>query len=228
MANKEIKSTEHGAINLEESLNRTEIFFNKNKKSIIFSLIAIIVVIVGVYAYIKFVVEPKEREASEALFAAETLFVNGQFLEALEGNSTVVGFQELAESFKGTDAGRLANGYAGLCCAQLDSMQQASIYLARYGKGRDKMASPAILGALANCYASMDDLSTAAKKFEQAAKLADNALLTPYYLFQAGLVYEAMERPSQALKLYQTIKKRYPSSRESQTIEQYIVRLSSK
>ena len=150
------------------------------------------------------------------------------FATALAGDGVdFVGFEEIADMYSNTKAGKLANAYAGLCCAQLDSFEVAAQYLAKF-KGNDEMASPAILGALANCYAQMEDLNQAAATFEKAAKVADNALLSPYYLFQAALVYESLENPAKALKLYNSIKFDYPNSKEAQTIEQYITRISSK
>ena len=229
MAKKETKPAEQApAVNIEEALNRSEQFFNKNKKIIFATLIAILVIVVGGMLYKSKVVEPREVKAAEAMFMGETYFVNGEYETALAGDGVdFVGFEEIADMYSNTKAGKLAYAYAGLCCAQLDSFEVAAQYLAKF-KGNDEMASPAILGALANCYASMNDLNKAATTFEQAAKKADNALLTPYYLFQAGLVYESLENPAKALKLYNSIKFDYPNSKEAQTIEQYITRISSK
>ena len=69
-------------------------------------------------------------------------------------------------------------------------------------------------------------LPKAAATFEKAAKKADNAVLTPNYLLQAGLIYEAMEQPAKALKLYKQIKAEYPGSQEGGSIDQYIIRVS--
>ena len=229
MAKKETKPAEQApAVNIEEALNRSEQFFNKNKKIIFISLIALIVIVIGGMLYKTKVVEPRETKASAAMFLGETYFVNGDFATALAGDGVdFVGFEEIADIYSNTKAGKLANAYAGLCCVQLDSFEVAAQYLAKF-KGNDEMASPAILGALANCYAQMEDLNQAAATFEKAAKVADNALLSPYYLFQAALVYESLENPAKALKLYNSIKFDYPNSKEAQTIEQYITRISSK
>lgn len=230
MAKKETKPAEQTpAVNIEEALNRSEQFFNKNKKIIFASLIAIIVIIVGGMLYKSKIVEPREVKVAEAMFPGETYFVNGEFEKALSGDGVdYIGFEEIANTYGNTKAGKLANAYAGLCYAQLDNFEEAAKYLAKFD-GKDEMASPAVLGALANCYASMEDFSKAAATFEEAAKKADNALLSPYYLFQAGLVYElSLENPAKALKLYNSIKFDYPNSKEAQTIEQYITRVSSK
>ena len=76
--------------------------------------------------------------------------------------------------------------------------------------------------------ATNGQVSKAASTFEKAAKKADNNLLSPYYYLQAGLIYESMDKPAQALKLYKKIKADYPESIEGREIEKYIARLSSK
>ena len=68
MAKKETKHAEQApAVNIEEALNRSEQFFNKNKKIIFATLIAILVIVVGGMLYKSKVVEPREVKAAEAI-----------------------------------------------------------------------------------------------------------------------------------------------------------------
>jgi len=213
---------------LEEALSKSEQFFENNKKTIFGCLIAIIVIIAGGMLYNTKVAQPRQIKAAEAIFPGETYFINGDYSTALNGDAYgFEGFEELSKQFKGTKANKLANLYAGLCYAQLDSMEVAEKYLAKFN-GKDQMVAPAALGALANCYAKAGQNSKAAATFEKAAKKADNNLLSPYYYFQAGLIYEAMDKPAQALKTYKMIKAKYPESIEGQDIDKFIARLTSK
>ena len=213
---------------LEEALSKSEQFFENNKKTIFGTLIAIIVIIAGGMLYNAKVAQPRQIKAAEAIFPGESYFINGDYQTALEGDAYgFEGFEILAGQYRNTKAGKLANLYAGLCYAQLDSMEIAQKYLAKF-KGSDQMVSPAALGALANCYATNGQASKAAATFEKAAKKADNTLLTPYYYLQAGIIYESLDKPAQALKLYKTIKVKYPESYEGREIDKYIARLTSK
>ena len=213
---------------LEEALSKSEQFFENNKKTIFGCLIAIIVIIAGGMLYNTKVAQPRQIKAAEAIFPGETYFANGDYSTALNGDAYgFEGFESLAKQFRGTKANKLANLYAGLCYAQLDSMELAQDYLSKFD-GKDQMVAPAALGALANCYATNGQVSKAASTFEKAAKKADNNLLSPYYYLQAGLIYESMDKPAQALKLYKKIKADYPESIEGREIEKYIARLSSK
>ena len=213
---------------LEEALSKSEQFFENNKKTIFGCLIAIIVIIAGGMLYNTKVAQPRQIKAAEAIFPGETYFVNGDYSTALNGDAYgFEGFESLSKQFRGTKANKLANLYAGLCYAQLDSMELAQDYLSKFN-GKDQMVAPAALGALANCYATNGQVSKAATTFEKAAKKADNNLLSPYYYLQAGLIYESMDKPAQALKLYKKIKTDYPESIEGRDIDKYIARLSSK
>jgi len=229
MAKKAVKpAPKQDQKSLEEALSKSEQFFENNKKTIFGCLIAIIVIIAGGMLYNAKVVQPRQTRAAEAIFPGETYFINGDYETALNGDAYgFEGFEALAKQYKSTKAGKLAGLYAGLCYAQQDNMEEAQKYLAKF-KGGDQMVAPAALGALANCYATNGDNAKAAATFEKAAKKADNNLLSPYYYFQAGLIYEAMDKPAQALKTYKMIKKQYPESIESQDIDKYIARLTSK
>ena len=213
---------------LEEALSKSEQFFENNKKTIFSCLIAIIVIIAGGMLYNAKVAQPRQIKAAEAIFPGETYFANGDYSTALNGDAYGFdGFEALAKQYKSTKAGKLAGLYAGLCYAQLDSMDIAQKYLEKFS-GDDQMVAPSAMGALANCYATNGQVSKAASTFEKAAKKADNNLLSPYFYLQAGILYESLDKPAQALKLYKMIKVKYPESNESQEIDKYIARLTSK
>ncbi len=213
---------------LEEALSKSEQFFENNKKTIFSCLIAIIVIIAGGMIYNAKVAQPRQIKAAEAIFPGETYFANGDYSTALNGDAYGFdGFEALAKQYKSTKAGKLAGLYAGLCYAQLDSMDIAQKYLEKFS-GDDQMVAPSAMGALANCYATNGQVSKAASTFEKAAKKANNNLLSPYFYLQAGILYESLDKPAQALKLYKMIKVKYPESNESQEIDKYIARLTSK
>ena len=213
---------------LEEALSKSEQFFENNKKTIFGCLIAIIVIIAGGMLYNAKVAQPRQIKAAEAIFPGETYFANGDYSTALNGDAYGFdGFEALAKQYKSTKAGKLAGLYAGLCYAQLDSMDIAQKYLEKFS-GNDQMVAPSAMGALANCYATNGQVNKAASTFEKAAKKANNNLLSPYFYLQAGILYESLDKPAQALKLYKMIKVKYPESNESQEIDKYIARLTSK
>ena len=164
---------------LEEALSKSEQFFENNKKTIFGCLIAIIVIIAGGMIYNAKVAQPRQEKASEAIFPGEAYFMNGDYSTALNGDAYgFEGFVELADQFKGTKANKLANLYAGLCYAQLDSMEIAQKYLAKFN-GKDQMVAPAALGALGNYYATAGEYNKAIAAFEKATGIKIPYVIDP-------------------------------------------------
>ncbi|MCQ2057782.1 MAG: tetratricopeptide repeat protein [Bacteroidaceae bacterium] len=226
MAKKSTKPAAQQQNGVEETVNRWEQFFVNNKKTIFTVMAAIIIVIAGGMILNTSVLLPRENRAAEALFPGENLFIQGDYQTALEGDGIgYEGFEAIAKQYGCTKAGRLANLYAGLSYAQLDSAELAVKFLSKF-KGSDMMVSPAALGTLAGCYADLGNNAKAAATFEKAAKKADNGLLSPYLYFQAALTYEAMGNTDKALKLYRMIQLKYPESQEGIEAEKYIARIA--
>jgi tetratricopeptide (TPR) repeat protein len=158
---------------------------------------------------------------------AQDLFQNQMYEQALNGDSTgVAGFLKIASDYSSTDAGNLANLYAGLCYANLDKWQEAAQFLEKFDGAGDEMISPAALGALGNAYAHLNELDKAVSTLKKAAESAANNSLSPTFLIQAGQILESQGKKEEALKLYKTIKEKYFQSMQYQTIDEYIERVS--
>ena len=65
-------------------------------------------------------------------------------------------------------------------------------------------------------------------KYEEAAEVADNELLSPRCLVKAGLVYEKLGKFDDAVKAYTKIKTDYNGSPEAVSIDKYITRAQLK
>ena len=214
---------------MEETLNQSEAFFLKYKKAIIGVVIALVVIIAGIVLYKTYVSGPNEIKASTAIAKGQEYFAANNFEMALNGDSTnFKGFAKLADEYSSTQAGNLANLYAGLCYAKLDKWENAVKYLEKYDGADDQMISPAAEGALGNAYAHLNQLDKAVSHLKKAAEKADNNSLSPTFLIQAGEILESQGKNDEALKLYQTVKEKYFNSMAYQTIDAYIERVSAK
>jgi len=209
---------------MEESLNQSEAFFLKYKNAIIGCVAAIVIIICGAVWYNSYSSE-KQEEASTAMAKAQENFMNQNYEVALNGDSTgVAGFLKIAADYSSTDAGNLANLYAGLCYANLDNWEEAAKLLEKFDGAGDAMISPAALGALGNAYAHLNQLDKAVSTLVKAANEADNNSLSPSFLIQAGQILESQGKKAEALKLYMEIKEKYFQSMQYQTIDEYIER----
>ena len=214
---------------MEETLNKSEAFFLKYKKAIIAAVVAIVVIIGGAVLYKTYISEPNEQKASTAIAKGQEYFAQGLFAQALAGDSTgFKGFAKLADEYSSTDAGNLANLYAGLCNAQLGKWDEAAKYLEKYDGADDQMISPVAEGALGNVYAHLNQLDKAVSHLKKAAEKADNNSLSPTFLVQAGEILESQGKADEALKLYKQVKEKYFNSMMYSRIDEYIERVSAK
>ncbi|MDD6803907.1 MAG: tetratricopeptide repeat protein [Prevotellaceae bacterium] len=216
---------QQGALNVEETLNKSEAFFLKYKKAIIYGVLAVIVVIAGVIVYKQYVSAPREDKASTALAKGQEYFQQDLYEKALNGDGAgYAGFVKVASDYSSTEAGNLANLYAGLCYAGLGKWNEAAKYLEEFDTKDDQMISPAAEGALGNAYAHLNQLDKAVSHLKNAAKNADNNSLSPTFLIQAGEILESQGKAAEALQLYKEIKEKYVYSMQYQTIDKYIER----
>ena len=231
MANKNVKQQGQP---VEETLNKHEAFFMKYRKAILIAVAALIILFAGVILYKNYVSGPREAKASTVLAKGQEYFDAEQFDKALNGDGAgYPGFVKVASDYSSTDAGNLANLYAGLCYANLGKWAEAVKYLEQYSGSNDQMISPAAQGALGNAYAHINQLDKAVSALKKAADMADsksslkaNNSLSPTFLIQAAEILESQNKKAEALKIYQDIKKKYVNSAVSQEIDKYIERVS--
>lgn len=212
---------------VEETLNVQESLFLKYKKAIIGGVVAVVVIIAGVIVYKNYISNPRETKASTILAKGQDYFNNGDFEKALKGDKKdFPGFETVASEYSSTDAGNLANLYAGLCYAQTGKWQEAANCIEKFSSQDDQMISPAAEAALGNVYAHLNQLDKAVSCLKSAAKKADNNSLSPTFLIQAGEILESQGKADEALKCYQEVKDKYFNSMAYQTIDKYIERVT--
>lgn len=215
-------------LDLEVAMSSSEAFIIKYKNKFLAGIAAIVIVVGGVLGYQHFIAEPNEKKASEALFKGEQYFMADNYEFALNGDSLgYEGFLKVADEFSSTDAGQLANAYAGICYAQLGQYENAVKFLDKFNAD-DQLVSPALMGTLGNCYAQLGQLDKGAATLMKAANKADSQALSPIYLIQAGQIYEKLGKKSEALSAYQTVKDKYFNSYHAMEIDKYIERASVK
>ncbi len=221
----EQKNTQN-SMDVVEVINASEAFIIKHKNLITTVVLALIIIVGGIILYQHYVVEPRETKASTMLAKGQELYNEDLFETALYGDSIgYKGFIKIAEEDNGTDAGNLANAYAGICLARLEKYDEAIPYLEKFN-GNDQLVAPAVKGTLGNCYAYQNNLEKAANLLMEAAKEADSHAISPIYLIQAGEIYEKLGKNTEAVNAYQTIKDKYFNSYAAMTIDKYIERAS--
>ena len=222
MATKKIDKQALQKEKIEETVSKTEQFYNENKKTIWTCICAAAVIALGVLAYNQFYLKPKTVEAQEQAYPAEAAFRNGDFETALNGDGNNLGFIDLIDEY-GTKAGKDVYLYAGLCELQLKDYEQAAKYLKKY-KGKEPIMAARAIASLGDAYAGLEQYDAAAAQYEKAAATSDNVFAAGY-LLKAAVAYEELGQKDKALKLYETIKDKYPQSIEGYDVDKYINRI---
>lgn len=223
MAKKQKKTEE--AIGLDVQLTKSEAFIEKHWKAIVAVLLAVIVVVAGIFIYRRYMAGV-EADAQNAIAKSQQAFSAEQFEVALNGDSTgSMGFLKVIDEFGGTKTANLARLYAAISYAKLGKTDDAIAMFEKFDSKGDQMVSPAAKAALGNCYIQKGDKEKGAGLLVEAAKDADNDAISPLALFQAGEVYESLGQKDKALELYQQIKDKYFRSALTNDIDKYIERV---
>jgi len=208
--------------NVGEILSKTDVFVDKYLKQTIIAVVAVILIVVGIFAFRHYYILPKAGEAQTAIAQAQNYFESQQWDLALNGDSIgAIGFLELIDEYSGTSAANLAQAYAGICEYNLKNYESALMHFKKY-KGKDQLFSAEIIGAIGDCEANLGNLEAAAKQFEKAAVQINSSFLSPMYWNKAGVIYNRLGDYKKALSAFQTIKTKYPQSQEAMSVDKYI------
>lgn len=214
---------------IEQSLGRFELFIERNGKSLLIALGAVVLIVGGYFSYKYLYMAPRAEKASAAMFEAQNQFERDSFALALNGNASFDGFLTIADTYGNTPQGNLARHYAGLCYLYMGQYQQAVDAFQSYDAVADNAAG-AILGAqnlglTGDAYIEMGQMEEGVKFYEKAAAYSDNSDTAPTYLRKAGLVNEKLDNAQKALEQYLAIRNNYPRSMQARDIEKFIARV---
>ena len=200
---------------------KTEQYIEKNKKKLITICSIVVVIALGIWAYVGLYAQPRQQRAAEDMYAAEQYFDNGEFEKALNGDEQHMGFAEIIDQYGCTKAGNLAKYYAGICNIRLGNFQDAVDQLKSY-KGKDLFTSGMSQMLIGDAYAEMEQAAEATKYYEKAAKASNNFIVAPTALWKAGMMKMQQGDNAGAIKYFQQIKDNYPESPEYGEVDKYI------
>ena len=221
MAKKKVTKEDQNLENVQDALNTTSAWIEKNQNKLTWAITVIALVVTGVLALNTYVIKPKAVEVSNENAKAVNYFMQGDWEKALNGDDAeCVGFQAIADEYKLFQGGKLAALYAGVCYYQLGQYEDAAAYLTKFS-ANDLTIEPAALQLLGDAYVQMEEYGKAAKVFEAAAK-SGNELIAPMSLMKVGKVYLELGNNAAAKKVFETVKAQYPTSAEAQDADKYI------
>lgn len=209
--------------NVEDALTKTELYIEKNRNKLLAIVAGVVLVVGGVIAYNQYVVKPKEAEAHSEMFRAEFLFEKDSFNLALNGDEQTKGFLAIIDEYGGTDAGNLAQFYAGISYLHLGKFEEAIRHLDDY-KGKDILTASMAIGAKGDALMELGKTQEAIDQYVKAAGKNENIFSSPIYLMKAAFAHEELGNYEKALEIYKKIRKDFFQSPESRDAEKYIAR----
>jgi tetratricopeptide (TPR) repeat protein len=223
MAKKTIDVNPQGLKNVEQTLTKTEQFLEQNYQPLLIGL-GVVVALVGIFWLGKMHLSKRNAEAQSQIYQAERYLEMDSLNLALNGDGNYLGFLDIANDYRYTNAGNLARYSAGICYLQLGRYQEAIDMLDKYTK-KDKVIGSLAIGAIGDAYVELGDLDKGLARYIEAADYANNSFNTPLFLMKAGEIYELNGNYQEALMVYERIQNEYPESTEGTSVEKYIARV---
>lgn len=221
----EIKATETAAVETNDTVQQAKGFWDRFSKPIIYVGSAIIILIGAWYGYKKFIAEPKETEANELIFAAESLFdkmassgfnkdsvnivINGGDVDGQK----VTGVLKVISNFGGTSAGDRAKYIAGASYLHIKEFDKAVKYLKEFdGNDATQVQSKAYI-MLGHAYAEQKKTADALAAYKKAASVNEkDEFFAADALLVAAAYAGATGNNKEAISLYEQVKEKYPSN----------------
>ena len=224
---KKIDNTEEKIHAVEEALSKSEKFIEKNQKILTIVIGAAVVIVLGIFAFQKLYIAPREKAAQGQMFMAQKYFEQDSLAKALNGDKNYPGFLDIIDDYSMTKASNLAKYYAGIIYLKQGKFQDAITYLQKFDS-KDEFVGPMAAGGIADAYLELGQKDKALENYLKASSMKDNDLTAPLYMMRAAFVYEDMGKYDKAVELYEKIQKDHNKSNEARDIEKYIEQAKAK
>jgi len=222
MADKKYYGEESGEIMIAKAKD----FWTRYNKPVMIISTVIILAIGGYYIYKEFFKAPKEAKAADAMFRAEEYYKMDSVNLALNGDGQNPGFIRIISNYGGTEAGNLANFYAGSCYIKLGENDKAVKYLKNFSTS-SKLVQARAYKLLGDAYADLGKNSDALDYYEKAAyhfeKDENNS--SEYLFLAAYFADRVLKDQKEAIKLYKELKEKYPKTQQGSQADGYLAQL---
>lgn len=198
--------------------------YEANKKRINTISTIVLVAVVGIFAYFKFVRAPRVEKAATTIAWAQRMIEVDSFNLALNGDAQHSGFLKVQKKFSGTPTANLCNHYIGICYLHLGDFDKAIKYLKDFD-GKGSLVSYMSWGALGDAYMEKGNLKEGIEYYKKASGNKGDDAVTPIYLYRLAVAYEMNKENDKAKDAYLTIKNEYPRTQVAQDIDRHLARV---
>ena len=210
---------------LAHSLEDAEFWFERNSKLVI-GISAVVLLVVAGYFGFNYYKASQNELAQKEMFQAVYYFESDSLKLALNGDGNNLGFIDIADEYGISEAGNLANFYAGATFLKQGNYESAIQYLDKFSSN-DLLVQPRAYSLIGDAYMELKKYDDAVKYYNKAADYKPNKFFTPTYLMKAALAYEKLNQNDKAKAAYEKIISDFWDSGEYQNARKYKAKLET-
>lgn len=210
---------------LKEKLAGAESWLESNPK-IVVGFAAAILLIIGGYFGFQYYKQSQNVLAQKEMFQAVFYFESDSLDRALNGDGNNLGFLSIIEDYGITDAGNLANYYAGVSYLKQGKYELARLYLEDFSSS-DLLVQARAFSLIGDSFMEEQKYEDAAKFYNKAANYEPNKYFSPSYLMKEALAYEKLNQNNKAKEVYEKVITQYWDSGEYQNARKFKARLET-
>lgn len=194
---------------LDKGALDTERFLEKNAKMLLIVFGALVVGVLGYFAFQQFYQAPRNEEATLSYLAAQKNLADGKEELALGGKSAAnPGYLGTYNEYSGTKVGKLSAYNAGLIKFKAGKYQEAYDLLDKFSSD-NKILMALKYGAMADSQANLNKNDDALSLLDKAISASDDPYTTYYFTRKAGIVALALKKNADAKKYFSSIEEKY-------------------
>jgi tetratricopeptide (TPR) repeat protein len=201
-------------------------FWQKNSKTVLIIIFAIIAIVGGWLGYNNYILKPKEEKAADAIVKVQDYFRVDSSDLVLNGDGQNKGALYIINTYSGTKTANLAKFYAGVSYLHKGDFTNAVKYLKDFSTDA-KQVQLLAYGNLGDALSELNQKDEAIASYKKAANIFEtDEANSAEYLFRAGLLSETAGKNKEALEIYKELKAKFPKTDKGFQADKYIYRLS--
>jgi tetratricopeptide (TPR) repeat protein len=213
---KDVNKSGDTGVNLDELYSGTEVFLEKNRKTIISVLAAVVGVFIGYFGYTYLYSEPKEKAAALAVMQADLYADIDSVERAVLGNGEFMGYEEIASTHAGTKVGKRAHFWCGVYYRDVKKDYQAALDHFKEADFSDDAVGVMVTGCIGDMYVELGNLDEGASWLEKAARSAMSSnskdYSAPFFNLKAAKVYMELGKNDKAIGLLKSTTDNFDNS----------------
>ena len=204
---------------LAGQLERAEDFFRENRNIVIGVVAGLILLVGGFFGY-RYYQGTQDDDAQNQLFQPVYQFEADSLKQALNGNGATPGLLSVADNYGSTNAGNLAEFYAGVALLKQGKYDEAIEHLKDFSSS-DLLVQGRTYALIGDAYLEKKSVDEAIDYYKKAADYKPNKFFTPGYLTKLAVAYEQAKQNDKAIETYNEIIEKYPESADAVNAKKY-------